>query len=96
MSNIYQKLYKTSRRENATSDQYAFITYRDESDMYSIVKFNRVLEVDTNNNGIIKDAKGSYRVQIVEKGKVLIDCLTLIISSSFRNTCANGRSSQTH
>lgn len=72
MSNIYRKLYKTSRRDDSTSEQYAFITYLDESDMYSIVKVNRVLDVDANNNGIIKDVKGTYRVQIVEKGNVNI------------------------
>ncbi|CAF4021435.1 unnamed protein product [Rotaria sp. Silwood2] len=36
--------------------------------MYSIVKANRIMDVDKNNNGISKDTKGSYRIQIVEKG----------------------------
>lgn len=73
MSNIYQKLYKTTRRDNLLSEQYAFVTYLDESDMYSIVKANRVLDLDTNNNGIIKDFKGTYRVQIVETGNINIE-----------------------
>ena len=73
MSNIYQKLYKTSRREKLSQDEYAFVTYLEEPGMYSIVKANRLIDIDSNNKGIIKDATGSYHVEVVEKGKILFE-----------------------
>jgi len=72
MSNIYQKLYTTSRRDNLSSEEYAFVTFLDEPAVYSIIKTNRLIDVDSRNNGIIKDIKGSYRVEVVEKGEILI------------------------
>ncbi|CAF3917071.1 unnamed protein product, partial [Rotaria sp. Silwood1] len=71
MTNIYQKLYKTSRRDKSSSEEYAFITYLEEPGTYSIVKANRLIDIDSNNNGTIKDNKGSYRIQVVEKGSLV-------------------------
>ncbi|CAF1525184.1 unnamed protein product [Rotaria magnacalcarata] len=65
--NVYQKLYKT-RRDKSTTDEYAFVTYLDENDVYSIVKFNRILDLNVNNIGMIKDMKGTYRIEVIEKG----------------------------
>lgn len=67
MANIYQKLYRTHRRQTDQPD-YAFITYTDESNLFSIVKSNRLINLDTNGYGTLKNGKDSYQIQLVEKG----------------------------
>ena len=71
MSNIYEKLYKTSCRDKSSFEEYAFITYLDEPRTYSIVKANRLIDIDSNNNGIIntfeamRPTGGSHYIQEV-------------------------------
>ena len=70
MTNIYQKLYKSSCRGKLATDEYAFITYPDEPKMFSIVKANRLINVDADGYGTIKDKTKFYRIEVIEKGKV--------------------------
>ena len=66
-SNIYAKSYKMESRARKT-DEYAFISYLDDSNTFSIVAVKRLIDVDQFRKGSIREKNKIYRISVEQTG----------------------------
>ncbi|CAF1669065.1 unnamed protein product [Rotaria magnacalcarata] len=65
--NNYQRLYRTQRSTNEKK-QFSCITYTDEPSKYSVVESKRLIDIDENGHGIIKELGKTYGVHVEQTG----------------------------
>jgi hypothetical protein len=67
-SNTYAKSYRTEPRTQK-NEEFAFISYMDESNSFSVVSVKRLIDVDTFGKGSIRERNKNYRIAVERTGK---------------------------
>ena len=69
-TNIYAKSYKIDSRpqKDDKNDKYAFISYLDDPNTFSVVAFKRLIGVDQFGKGSIREQNKTYRISVERTG----------------------------
>ena len=67
-SNLYAKNYRTEPRMQK-NEEFAFISYTDEPNTFSVVSIKRLFEVDKFRKGFIREKNKNYRIVVERTGK---------------------------
>ena len=81
-NNTYAKVYKTDPRLKK-NEEFAFISYTDEPNSFSVVSLKRLVDVDKFRKGYIRDKNKSYRIVVESTGNYSIDTTFLIMQIEF-------------
>ena len=66
-SNLYAKSYNSESR-GRKSEEFAFISFTDEPNSFSVVAVKRLIDVDQFGKGLIREKNKNYRVVVEKKG----------------------------
>ena len=67
--NTYTKFYTREAKEK-NNEEFAFISYMDEPNSFSIVSFKRLINVDNFGKGSIREKNKTYRIAVERTGKL--------------------------
>lgn len=66
-SNEYAKSYKNGHRARR-EDEFAFISYMDEANSFSVVSVKRLFDIDRFGKGSIREKNKTYRIAVEQTG----------------------------
>lgn len=66
--NDYAKQYRMDQRAKKV-DEFAFISYLDEPNTFSIVSTKRLIDIDSFERGFIRERNKAYRIHVERRGK---------------------------
>lgn len=66
--NAYAKQYRTEAR-GKNNEEFAFISYMDEPNSFSVVSVKRLINVDNLGKGCIREQNKTYRITVERTGK---------------------------
>ena len=67
-TNLYAKCYRTESRTQK-DEEFAFISYMDEPNSFSVVSMKRLVDVDSFGKGHIREKNKNYRINVERTGK---------------------------
>lgn len=65
--NAYAKPYRTESRVQK-NEEFAFISYMDEPNSFSVVSVKRLIDMDPFKKGFIREKNKSYRISVEKTG----------------------------
>jgi hypothetical protein len=87
-SNLYAKTYRTEPRNQKKNEEFAFVSYMDEPNTFSVVSSKRLFDIDKFRKGFIREKNKTFRIMVERAGKYILYNTFVQYFISFQGTLA--------